>query len=298
MHGSSGDGSGGSDRNDFSRDGQMNRKVVVKAAAMLGIGFVVGGWAVAARADDSDARFGGLSAGIHAGVARGRSDYGTDANCPPVVVDAVFCNAAPDPSAVNGQAVGSSGSGRASSNGAAGGVQIAYNWQADRLVYGGEADFSLLDIDETASANGTFPFAFAGTQYSVTNRTAVKWMSTLRGRWGMIVAPQMLLYATGGVALAQIKVSGSYSDNANNGIVPGGSGSASSDKVKAGWVLGGGAQWAFDRHWSLKAEYLYTDFDPISVDVPLTNSPAFTQTITVNSEVSLHLLRIGLDRRF
>lgn len=276
----------------------MNQKFVIKVATMLGIGLVAQCWAVIARADDSDSRFGGLSAGVHAGAAWGRSKYGTDANCPPAIVDAVFCNAAPEPSAVNGSAVAASGSGRMSLHGPAGGAQVAYNWQEDRLVYGGEADFSLLDIDETATASGAFPFVFAGTQYSVTNSTAVKWMSALRARLGMTIAPEILLYATGGVALAQIKVSGTYSDDANNGIVPGGSGSASSDKVKAGWVLGGGAQWAFDRQWSLKAEYLYTDFGSVSVDVPLTNSPAFTQTITANSEVSLHLLRVGLDYRF
>jgi hypothetical protein len=112
----------------------------VKAVAFLGIGLVTAGWPAAALADESGARFGGFSLGIHAGSARGRSSYSTEPNCPPTVVDAVFCNAAPDPSAVNGAAVGASGSGTVSSSGPAVGVQAGYHWQAGRTVYGGEAD--------------------------------------------------------------------------------------------------------------------------------------------------------------
>ena len=79
---------------------------------------------------------------------------------------------------------------------------------------------------------------------------------------------------------------------------PGGSGSGSVDQVKSGWVAGGGAQWALDRRWAVKAEYLYADFGSVSTAVPLSNSPAFTQTMSASSDVSLRLLRIGFDYRF
>jgi opacity protein-like surface antigen len=48
----------------------------------------------------------------------------------------------------------------------------------------------------------------------------------------------------------------------------------------------------------VKAEYLYADFGAVSVDVPVTNTSSFAQTMSVTSKVSLQLLRIGLDYRF
>lgn len=251
------------------------RGFVLRVAAFFAIGVAAAGGPAAVRADDGGARFGGFSAGVHAGAAWGRSDYGTDPNCPPAAVDSVFCNSAPDPSAVNGTAVAASGSGKMSSRGLAGGVHAGYNWQAGRIVYGGEADFAALDVDETMTAGGAFPVPFLGTQYSVTNQTSVSWMSTLRARLGMAVTPDVLLYATGGAAFARIKLSSAYSDNATDATFPGGSGSASTDSVEPGWVVGGGAQWALDRRWSVKAEYLYADFGSVSVAVPLSNTSDF-----------------------
>ena len=284
-------------RNRLSHGGPTDWVFVVKVAALLGIALVAAGWQAAARADDIGARFDGLSLGIHAGAASGRSNYSTEPNCPPTA-DAVFCNAAPDPSAVNGAAVGASGSGDVSSRGLTGGVQVGYNWQAGRVVYGGEADFAALDFNETATASGVFPFPFLGTQYSVTNKTTLNWVSTVRARLGMTVTPQLLLYATGGAAFARIHFSGAYSDNATDPTFPGGSGSASTNAVKTGWVIGGGAQWALDHRWSVKAEYLYADFGSVSVAVPLTNTPNFAQTMSATSDVELHLIRIGFDYRF
>lgn len=270
----------------------------MKIVAFLGISILATAWPAAVRADDIGARFDGLSLGIHAGAAAGRSKYDTETNCPPTAINAVYCNAAPDPSVVNGAAVDASGTGKLSSHGPTGGVQIAYSWQDGRIVYGGEADLAALDFDETATASGVFPFPFLGTQYSVTNRTKMNWVSTLRGRVGMAITPEVLLYATGGAAFARIQVSSSYSDNAVAPGLPGGSGSASADEVKAGWVVGGGVQWALDSRWSVKAEYLYTDFGSVSVGVPVTNTPTFAQTMSATSNVSLQLMRIGLDYRF
>ena len=131
----------------------------MKITAFLGIALAAAAWPAAARADASGARFGGLSLGIHAGAAQARSRYSTEPNCPPITTDAVFCNAAPDPSAANGAAVAASGSGTMSPRGPTGGVQAGYNWQAGRIVYGGEADLAVLDLDETATASGAFPLS-------------------------------------------------------------------------------------------------------------------------------------------
>ncbi len=200
----------------------------------LGIGLVVGGWSALARADDIAARFGGFSVGVNAGAAWGRSNYSTDPNCPPDGIDAIFCNAAPDPSLINGAAVAASGTRTLRTSGLMGGVQAGYNRQAGRIVYGGEADFAGLRVNKTATASGAFPFPFLGTGYSVTSKTTVNWMSTVRARVGVTVTPQILLYVTGGAAFAEIRFSSAYADNAIDATLPGGSGFASTNAVKAG----------------------------------------------------------------
>ena len=76
---------------------------------------------------------------------------------------------------------------------------------------------------------------------------------------------------------------------------PGGTGSGSVSELRAGWIVGGGAQWAVNRPWSISAEYLYVDFGSVSVAVPLSNTPAFTQIMQVDAELRAHIARVGLD---
>ena len=69
-------------------------------------------------------------------------------------------------------------------DGIIGGGQIGYNWQADRLVIGAEADISLSDIDG--------------------HGTSVDWLGSARGRIGFLLDPRLLAYATAGVGFADI----------------------------------------------------------------------------------------------
>jgi opacity protein-like surface antigen len=48
-------------------------------------------------------------------------------------------------------------------------------------------------------------------------------------------------------------------DFSASGIPAIGTASISDSATKAGWVIGGGLEWALDRNWMLRAEYLYVD---------------------------------------
>ena len=243
-------------------------------------------------------RFSGPYIGINAGAAWSRSSFATNPNCPPSVVDAIFCNASPDPSAVNGTAVAASGTGGLWASGATGGVQAGYNWQAGTLVYGAETDFGILDLHETATADGVFPFAFLGTQYALAEAMKAHWLATVRARLGFTVTPSILLFATGGLALAQFKFSSSYSDNAIDVTLPGGTGFGSRSEIRAGWAVGSGVEWSLDGRWSIKAEYLYVNLGSIRVPVPTNNTPAFNQTMLVDADLATHIARVGLNYRY
>jgi outer membrane immunogenic protein len=242
--------------------------------------------------------FNGPYTGLNAGAVWGQSSYSTNPNCPGTGVDAAFCNAAPDPSAANGGAVAASGSGKLSSAGFTGGVQAGYNWQRGHSVYGAEVDFGVFDLDKRATESGLFPFTFLATQYALTQKMSADWLATARARLGFTMMPYVLLYATGGLAFSDVKFSSSYSDNAIDATFPGGTGFDSKSAIRTGWTAGGGVEWAHDKDWLIRVEYLYVDLGSMRVAVPITNTSQFSQTMSVSSELTAQIGRVGLNYRF
>lgn len=250
------------------------------------------------HAGEPAARFGGAYIGVNAGAAWGSSRFSTDPGCVLDSANGVFCVVAPDPSVVNGTAVSASGSGRLSSSGFTGGVQGGYNWQRGAIVFGTEADFGAFDLNRSRTVSGSFPFLFLGNAYTLSESVSADWLATVRGRIGFAVMPHLLLYATGGIAFANVSFAASYGDNAVDPTFPGGQGAARDTSVRIGWALGGGVEWLLHGPWSIKAEYLYVDFGSENVAVHLSNTAAFTQTMHVESDLSAHIARAGLNYRF
>ena len=242
--------------------------------------------------------FNGSYLGGDIGAAWGISNYQTNPGCGAIGVDAVFCNVRPAPSALNGSAVSASGTGRTVANGITGGVQVGHNWQKNKVIFGGEADFGALSLNKPVHVNGVFPTAFLGTRYSLTESISTNWLATVRGRIGLTIHPQLLLYATSGVAFTNYKVSSSYSDNAVNVDFPGGSGSGTRSSNRTGWTAGGGGEWLLMKHFSIKAEYLYAAFNSMNVLVPVSNTPLFTQTIGMKANLSTNIVRFGVNYQF
>jgi outer membrane immunogenic protein len=239
--------------------------------------------------------FEGAHVGVSAGAAWGSTDYATDPGCPPSPGPAAFC-ILNDP---NGTAVANSGTGELSSTGFTGGIQGGYSWQFANVVIGGEGDFGVFDLSRSVSTSGAFPpTIFAGDTFTLTESMSTDWLVTLRGRLGLVVAPQLLLYVTGGLALTELKFSSSYSDDAIGGPFPGGTGFGSKSGVRTGWTVGGGGEWLLPEGWSVKAEYLYVDFGSESIAVPVSNTTDFTQTMTVDADLSANIARAGLNYRF
>jgi len=117
-----------------------------------------------------------------------------------------------------------------------GGGQIGYNWQRGVVVFGFEADIS--GLSSTASgSSGYFNYA-----------SKISWLSTVRGRLGVTLTPNTLLYGTGGVAFGGVK-----------NTFDGGGPVYSESKTKTGWVAGGGIEYRLSRNWTVGAEGLFVD---------------------------------------
>jgi outer membrane immunogenic protein len=137
-------------------------------------------------------------------------------------------------------------------NGVIGGGQIGYNWQPFNRpwVFGVEADIQ----GSGQKSDGSF-FVAGLAAPGIVYQEGLDWFGTLRGRigWAMGERSNWLPYITGGLAYGQ----GTISGNGTAGGVPV---AFNTTSTYAGWVLGGGVEWAFWDRWSAKAEYLYVDF--------------------------------------
>jgi outer membrane immunogenic protein len=69
----------------------------------------------------------------------------------------------------------------------------------------------------------------------------------IRGRIGVAVMPTTLIYAAGGLALAEFK----FRENG---------GRIQNNELLAGWTIGGGVDQAFTKNLIGRVEYLYSDY--------------------------------------
>lgn len=146
-----------------------------------------------------------------------------------------------------------------------GGVQAGYNWQSGPFVLGGEADIGYGHPSKTK----TFGVNTMKIEEGVSG--------TVRARAGYAV-DRALVYGTGGLAWAN------FDTTVNNGVA-----SAKSDRTRAGWVVGGGVEYALTNNISAKGEYLYEDFG---------NMKQTVNGVATSNKLSDHIVRVGLNYKF
>jgi len=195
-----------------------------------------------------------------------------------------------------------------------GGGQIGYNWQFNpQWVTGLEADIQgLSHSGDTASVTSVSGVPGFPTETFVSTTTAtsrVDWLGTVRARLGYLVTPNLLAYGTGGLAYGKVEGSTNItqSDSGINGVLTGAAATAGSfSETRAGWTIGGGLEWMFLPHWTLKAEYLYYDLGSVSWGSPnlVFNvagfaSPTFS-AVNIGSSTHFHgnIARAGINYKF
>lgn len=187
-------------------------------------------------------------------------------------------------------------------SGVLGGVTLGYNWQRSAVVVGVEGDWSWSGIKGVNSVAP--PAAFFFPTLTTTTETRTDWLATLRSRLGVLVAPQTLLYGTGGLAIGDIKTSTTVVPSAvgvtcaGNALCIAGSGSF----IRAGWTAGAGVEQGIGNNWTVKAEYLHYDLGTVSHNV-VGVSPAFPALIgavglKADTRVSGEIARVGVNYRF
>jgi outer membrane immunogenic protein len=199
-----------------------------------------------------------------------------------------------------------------------GGGQVGYNYQSGNFLAGIEADIQGLSGKRsgttTTSVPLAAPFATISANTTLTADKSVAWLGTLRGRLGIVTTPNLLLYATGGLAYGGVKSDTTITQalvgaGAATVNTPYGS-FASVSEVRAGWALGAGGEWMIGANWSAKLEYLHYDLGTVSYGSTLSNivtppgggvpTGGTFYSLGAQSSVSFRgdIVRVGLNHKF
>ena len=158
-------------------------------------------------------------------------------------------------------------------SGLIGGVQAGYNYQLPSgMLLGVEADMTFPNYLTSNSVVSSL----ATARSDVTEQS--DYMGTARGRVGYVAGP-WLVYATGGLAWAGERFLNMPAIGSNEKTL----------HTRLGWAAGGGVEYAFTPHWSLRLEYLYSQFGKADITFP--SATQYTSNLDFQS------LRVGLNRK-
>jgi outer membrane immunogenic protein len=137
------------------------------------------------------------------------------------------------------------------------GAQVGCNYQVGSFVFGGEADWQWTGLKTSADAGfGAFPNvgnpAFTNAAHTEHVSSSLRSFGTIRGRAGF-AWDRLFVYGTGGLAMADLR-SETNVTFATFPVAPVYNGAVhvgSTSLTKGGWVVGGGAEYAFASNWSL-----------------------------------------------
>lgn len=183
-------------------------------------------------------------------------------------------------------AIGAIGAQHVSTSGGIAGGQLGYNWQFGATVLGIEADIDWLGLSGSTTGSGIYPCC-APTAFTITSSVKSDWLFTLRPRLGFAV-DHWLFYATGGLAVADVKANFLFTDTFATALESG-----AISQTRAGWTVGAGAEYAFAGPWSVKVEYLHVDLGNVSTTS--TNLTAFTPPIAFPTNVFSHSVNLTTD---
>lgn len=173
-----------------------------------------------------------------------------------------------------------------SESGVVAGGQIGYNWQWHWLVLGPEIDLGYMNLD-----GSTIDPASRGSGSDTRASSDSDFYATFRGRIGVALR-QWLIYATGGAIGVNYETR--FVDDCSISPCSPGTVDAHKQDFDWGYTVGGGVEYLFGCHWSIKAEYLYFSLDDQNFSAP--NN--FDEIQRFNGETTGHIVRAGLNYKF
>ncbi|MFC0633689.1 outer membrane protein [Brevundimonas balnearis] len=177
------------------------------------------------------------------------------------------------------------------------GVRVGWDWAFGPIVVGALAEYGVADAEDTVTSYSTTPAFYSSTR-------TLQRLGAVRARAGYAFG-QNLLYATGGLAQAEI-TNTFFTSNRANSFTP-----TVNDDEADGWQAGVGWERQLGRGLSFGAEYLYTSLEAGEYDIrvgpgtaPATNpfilppNTAGTDLRRSNPDFEMHQVRVSMGYRF
>ena len=123
---------------------------------------------------------------------------------------------------------------------------------AARLATTGSAAISFSALRPRVLALGQGALDQCVGQFGTRPRIKIRWLSTVRGRFGLAVGDTMA-YATAGVAFGGVRTACMF------WIVVPRNASTVDNKTRVGWTVGGGVEHMWTRNWTIALEGLFVD---------------------------------------
>lgn len=182
------------------------------------------------------------------------------------------------------------------------GIQAGHDWTWQQMLYGIVFDYSYFSLNSSKTENNTY--SVDSGEYSVHVSARTNWLFTLRGRWGyqtMFELPT-LLYLTGGMAMARVKVSNDFNDT--SALL--GAEESSTSENQIGWTVGLGMEIIPLNHFGIDFEYLYVDIPSVETTGTISNTaggfgvPVNSLNSSFSSSAKFHanIFKIGINYRF
>ncbi|STY27902.1 Opacity protein and related surface antigens [Legionella wadsworthii] len=196
-----------------------------------------------------------------------------------------------------------------------GGGQFGASYLLKPFVVGIETDIQgIAPNDHSRYASHVYAIPGFTTSKIASNLVlthGLEYLGTLRGRFGILATPSLLLAASGGYAYGGsqtvTELTQSYLGTANN-LMRTFMSEGGASHIQKGWTVGGSLEWKIYSQWSTKLEYLYYDLGSVSYDasplVSLINSgqsagqSLFANAVSVTSRYNGQLIRVGVNYWF
>jgi outer membrane immunogenic protein len=189
-----------------------------------------------------------------------------------------------------------------------GGLDLGYNWQQGKFVFGLEGDFSWLGGNSTSTSGSSSRiyglYGTPGRTYTAatTFTSQVTELATIRGRVGVDI-DGTLPYLTAGLAIGHVK--DTYGASGYTPVSTGGTvfaGTSTQSSWVPGIVLGGGIEHKLTSNWTIRGEVLWVGLVGRNVaSFPLSSTVrygAVSNGASVKFSDELTIGKIGLNYRF
>lgn len=187
-------------------------------------------------------------------------------------------------------------------NAVIGGIQFGHDWVWEKFVYGALFDYGFMPFNSSQTVSKNYPDNSG--QYSLYTSMSTNWLFTLRGRLGYqtVLYWPALFYATGGMAITQLKITNNFNDNSSFA----GAGGSHLSENEIGWAGGVGFELATFEHASLAFEYLYVHVPSVTTTSTITNTQggfgipiqSLSNPFSTSGQFHANLLKLELSYRF